>query len=209
MVSNGRVYPKYRRGGRFFGRRVNCEQVPLLPAWVLGRVLTDPRSIPYLLVWRSRSEGTVQEAVRVAVYSEPPGPYPLDWTGWVEVKRTDMTRTLIRTVSRSLPRNSATIRLALCPDCGSGRRALYAWEPGGEYTTSVVRSRWKCRACAGLRYASEGGALVFRPRGLLARCGPWPAHERPESWLPEILNSREQMARAGFRAGRQVTHLTG
>jgi hypothetical protein len=200
MVSGGKVYPRYRRGGRFFGRRVNCEQVPFLPAWILGRVLADPRAIPYLLVWRSRSDGSVQEAVRVAPYSEPPGPFPIEWTGWVEVKRTDMTRTLVRTISRALPRNSGNVRLALCPNCGSPCRALYAWEVDcwGHYKTSARTSAWKCRACAGLRYASEGGALVFRPRGLLARLGPWPAHERPESWLPEIYHSTEQMAEAGF-----------
>lgn len=201
MVS-GTVYPKYRRGGRFFGRRVNCEQVPLLPAWVLGRVLADPRAIPYLLVWRSRFDSTVQEAVRVAPYSEPPSPFPIEWAGWVEIKRTDLTRNLVRTVLRSLPRSRAKARLAICPSCQVPRRALYAWHPGGTYTTSAVRSGWKCRTCAGLRYASEGGALVFRGRSAVDRMiavtyGSLRA-ERPESWLPEIFTSREQMVDAKF-----------
>ena len=49
-----------RLGGRFFGRRVNCEQVPLLPAWAVALVLDDPRKIAYLLVWKSHHDGTVK-----------------------------------------------------------------------------------------------------------------------------------------------------
>jgi hypothetical protein len=75
----GKTYNQCRRSGRFFGRRVNCEHVPSLPAWIVSRVLDDPRKIPYLLVWRSRSDGTVREAVRVAPYSEPPGSFRCDW----------------------------------------------------------------------------------------------------------------------------------
>src|SRR5712664_2313029 len=33
----GRICPQYRRGGRFFGRRVNCEQVPMLTLPPLNR----------------------------------------------------------------------------------------------------------------------------------------------------------------------------
>lgn len=73
MVSRGKTYPRYRRGGRFFGRRVNCEHVPLLPAEAVDRILNDPRKIPYLLVWKSRSDGTVQEAVRIAPHNEIEG----------------------------------------------------------------------------------------------------------------------------------------
>lgn len=39
----GRVHPRYRCDGRFFGRRVNREHVPFLPAWAVGRVLNDRR----------------------------------------------------------------------------------------------------------------------------------------------------------------------
>jgi hypothetical protein len=192
--------PHDRSGGRFFGRRVNCEYVPLLPAHVVGRMLDDPRKIPYLLVWRSRSDGTVQEAVRVAPYTAPDGLGGLDWAGAVEIKRPDGTRNYIRTVARPLPRNGGRVRLLVCPYCQAPRWALYGWEPGGQYTNSSRRSQWQCRSCAGLRYASEGGALVGRSRNPLIRMldalGPsrWP---RPEPWLPEILTSRQQMAEAG------------
>src|ERR1039457_4443834 len=88
-----------RIAGRFFGRRVNCEYVPMLPAWLVRAVLGDPRKIPYLLVWRSERDGEPKEAVRLSRCSEP-GPW--DWTGWVEIKRTDGTHTLVRTVERGL-----------------------------------------------------------------------------------------------------------
>ncbi len=164
MVRGG-LYPQYRCGGRFYGRRVNCEHVPLLPAKIVGQMLDDPRQIPYLLIWRSRSDGTVQEAVRISAHIEPPVPFPPDWTGVVEVKRHDGTRYFIRTALRSLPRNGGRVRLWLCPYCQKPRRALYGWEPGGDYTSSARRCIWQCRSCAGLRYASEGDALVLHARG--------------------------------------------
>lgn len=195
MVSEG-IF-KRRNGGQFFGRRVNCEHVPLLPAWAVARMLDDPRKIPYLLVWNSREDGTVQEAVRVASYSEPPGPFPLDWTGWVEVKRIGGTHRLVRTVTRPLPRGGK-LRLLVCPNCSIPRRALYGWEPGGRYTTSAQRCPWRCRTCAGLRYASEGGALIFRARGSLGRMFGGFRAERPESWYPDIFTSPQEAAEAGL-----------
>lgn len=202
MVSYGKMYPRYRCRGRFYGRRVNCEQVPLLPAWIVGRVLDDPRKIPYLLAWRSHSDYTVQEAVRVSPYSEPPGQFPSCWTGWVEIKRPDKTRQLVRSVLRPVARNGAKERLLVCLCCQIPRRALYGWRPGGQYTTSAVTSQWECRTCLGLRYASEGGALVFRSRSRLIKMieaqFDSPRSPRPETWLPEVFNSREQMIAAGF-----------
>lgn len=80
MVGHARTYD-----GRFFGRRVNCEQVPRLPASIVARVLADPEEVPYLLVWKSPSNGTVQEAVRIVPFSEPPDrgglDLGIDWSG--------------------------------------------------------------------------------------------------------------------------------
>lgn len=130
-----RTYPRYRRAGRFFGRRVNCEHVPLLPAGAVVRMLDDPRRIPYLLVWRSRSDHTVQEAVRIAPHHKSPGLGGLDWSESVEIKRHDGTRNFIRTVLHQLPRNSGRVRLLVCPYCqvprpgvirlGAGRTVHY------------------------------------------------------------------------------------
>jgi hypothetical protein len=202
MVSRERTYPRYRCGGRFFGRRVNCEQVPLLPAWSVARMLDDPRKIPYLLVWKSRSDGTVQEAARIAPHKEIEGLGGLDWIGAVEIKRHDGTRNFIRTVLRPLPRNGGRVRLLICPYCQIPRRGLHGWEPGGRFTTSVVPSTWGCRRCNQLRYASEGGALIHRGRGAIARLfelydGPLRL-ERPDLWLPDVFTSPKEAANAGM-----------
>jgi hypothetical protein len=201
-VSGGVTNAKYRCGGRFYGRRVNCEQVPLLPAEAVAWMLNDPRKIPYLLVWKSRSDGTVQEAVRIAPHKEIEGLGGLDWMGAVEIKRHDGTRNFIRTALRPLPRNGGRVRLLICPYCQIPRRGLYGWEPGGRFTTSVVPSTWGCRRCNQLRYASEGQALVLRSRwaffrALEAAYGRGRSL-RPEPWIPYVFSSPRDAALAGF-----------
>jgi hypothetical protein len=179
-----------RYDGRFFGCRVNCELVPALPAWAVRRVLDDPREIPYLLVWNSRRDGTPQEAVRVACLERPTY---LPEADSVEVKRTDGTVVRLRLLSRDLPRGNGTYSLLACPWCCGLNRCLYGWEAGGEYTHSALRSSWQCRRCAGLRYASEGGALVLRGRGSWFRSLEMQfgrtKSDRPEPWYPELLAS--------------------
>ena len=203
MVRSGATFAKYRCGGRFLGRRVNCEHVPLLPAGTVARMLDDPREIPYLLVWRSTGSGAVQEAARIARHSETPCLGGLDWTDAVEIKRPDGTRNFIRTALRLLPQNGGRVRLLVCPYCNVPRRALYGWEPGGRFTSSTIRSTWGCRACNKLRYASEGGALVFRSRWALARLieeqfgGRSP---RPDLWLPRVFTSPDEAVGAGVGA---------
>jgi hypothetical protein len=192
------VEQRKRRGGRFCGRRVNCEGVPLLPAWAVAWMLDDPRKIPYLLVWKSEHDGEIKEDVRIARdISHVP---PFDLTGWIEIKRHDGTSSFVRPVLCPLPRNGGRVRLLTCPYCQTPRRALYGWRPGGQYTSSAVTCSWQCRSCAGLRYASEGGALVSRggPISRLLRM-PCPdmRHPRPEPWLPYVFTSPEEAAEAG------------
>ena len=79
MVSGGRSCIEYRDEGRFDGPRVDCEQVPLLPARAVAWVLDDSRKIPYLFVWKRAEDSSVREAVRVSAYSE--------LAGWAEIKR--------------------------------------------------------------------------------------------------------------------------
>lgn len=184
-----------RCDGRFYGRRVNCEHVPLLSASAVRRVLDDPRKIPYLLIWKDDSDGQIKEAVRLVAYSEPNG---LDWTGWIEVKRMDGTRTMIRTLEHSLLRTGGKTRLLVCPVCNEPRRALYGWEPGGRWTTSVRRSGWQCRSCAKLRYASEGGALLIRDRGIIRSLFGVGRSDRPQPWYPYVFSSPQEVAGAGF-----------
>jgi hypothetical protein len=187
------MYARTRCGGRFFGRRVNCEQVPLLPAWAVAQVLDDPQKIPHLLVWESRSDDTVWETVHVALHSE---------AGAVEIRRQNGTSNFIRTISRPLPRNGGSARLLICPYCQIPRRGLYGWELGGPNTTSVTRSNWRCRACNKLRYASEGGALLVRRRGTIGRMLEATLgrgrSDRPEPWYPYVFASPEEAAQAGF-----------
>jgi hypothetical protein len=186
-VSRERTYPKYRREGRFFGRRVNCERVPLLPAWAVAWVLDDPRKIPYLFVWKRPADSSVREVVRVSAYS--------GLAGWAEIKRPDGTRDLVRTLLQPLPRNGGKTRLLICPYCKTPCRGLYGWELGGPNTARAMRSNWGCRKCSLLRYASEGGALVHHERGAFGSfievlCGP-ARSDRPEPWLPYVFTTPE------------------
>jgi hypothetical protein len=182
MVSNGRSCNEYRDEGRFDGPRVDCEQVPFLPAWAVAWALDDPRKIPYLLVWRRPEDSSAREIVRVSVYSERPS-RGVNRTSCAETKRPDGTRDLLHTHSKPLPRNGGKARLLVCPRCQSPRRGPYGWELGGKYTAGVRRSPWGCRKCSLLRYASEGGSLLIRPR--------------PESWFPSVFTWPEGAAEAG------------
>src|SRR5260370_2558451 len=56
----------WRNGGRFYGYRINCEQVPMLGACTVRAILDDPRMIPYLVVWKSRKGNEVKQTVRLA-----------------------------------------------------------------------------------------------------------------------------------------------
>jgi hypothetical protein len=185
---------------RYLGPRANCESVPCLPAVVVAWVLDDPRQVPYLVLWQDRYSEAIIEAVRVSVYSGLDClDRDFDWTGWVEVKRTNGTRSsLVQTVKRALPRNGGVARLVVCPNCQRLRRALYAWEVDHCYTNSARVTRWRCRVCAGLRYASEGGALVLHPctefgRQIEAFEGV-SRSPRPEPWYLYVLADPRQAA---------------
>jgi hypothetical protein len=179
-----------RHGGRFFGRRVNCEQVPFLPAWAVAQVLDDPRESSYVLVWK-RASSAFEESARLS---------PDEVTGAVKIEREDGSVDVIRTLLRSLPRNGGSSRFLICHRCEIPRRGLYGWAPGGPFNTSVQRSPWGCRACNKLRYSSEGGALVERGRGTIARMFEdsfgRSRSARPEPWHPCVFTSPEGEERA-------------
>ena len=198
-MSNGRSCNEYRDEGRFDGPRVDCEQVPLLPAKAVAWVLDDPRKIPYLLIWKRPEDSTVREVVRVSACS--------DLAGWAEIKRPDGARDLIRTVLQPLPRNGGQARLLICPYCKIPRRGLYGWELGGQHTSSSTRSTWGCRRCNLLRYASEGGALLVRPRGTLGLMFGTVHSPRPESWFPYVFTSPKEAAEASEFAIEDVPEL--
>ena len=190
------LYARTGNEGRFFGRRVNCEQVPLLSARAVAQVFDDREETPYLLVWKD-SAGTVRECVYLTPHDcdVPIATNELRlWaerdveSGEVEITRHNGTTDIIRTLLRPLPRNGGSVRLLICPECLTPRRGLYGWErdDDGRFNTSVARSNWRCRACHKLRYASEGGALVLRSRMFgRSRCA------RPEPWLPDVFTTNQ------------------
>jgi len=178
-----------RRGGRFAGNlRVNCEKVPRLPAWAVRRVLDDPAQTPHVLIWRE-SEEEIAEAVRIEVNPECPWP---ELRGLeVIVSRLEDGRPaggdFLHGVFRPLPRGGAREFLLVCQECQKPRRHLYAWNVWGWRLQSSPR--WPCRRCAGLRYASEGGALLIRSRHWLVKAldGALGMNRepRPGPWDPE------------------------
>jgi len=149
---------------RFAGYRVNRESVPRLPAWPVRWVLDDPRGVPYLVIWRWLDQGEVREALRVSRALPP-------FEG-VELKRTDGTSQVVRIVWRPLPRHGGSALLLVCPGCGRPRRSLYGWSVCAQ---QLLRSAWQCRACAGLRYRSEGTppSSFARLLGGYPRSVPW------------------------------------
>jgi hypothetical protein len=177
--------------------RLNCENMPGIPAWLVRRCLDDPRSIPYLLVWKDeRHDGKIMEAVRLAHFIA----CGREGNDYVELKRTDGSTTVLRIVWRTLPRNGGRALFLLCPCCDTPRRHVYGWEwdSFSGWSNRVRSISWRCRSCARLRYSSEGGYLRGSGRGALAAIfrayGNLP---RPESWLPYVFTSPEEAAEAG------------
>jgi hypothetical protein len=190
---------KLKRGWhqQFVGVRVNCEMIPQLPVWVVRWVLDDPRRIPYLLMWTNPRTGDVQDAVRVMRTLDP----RFAGTDYVvEVKRPDGSLQILRAIWRGFSRNRARDLLLACPGCQKARRALYGSEAAGQ-SHCVRRCDWQCRTCAGLSYASEGGALEIRSGGSLGR---WLGQQfgshspRPDPWLPLVFTSPSQAAELGL-----------
>ena len=182
------------RRGRFIGfwARLNCEEMPAIPAWLVRSNLNDPRRIPYLLVWKDERDGEIKEAVRLACYMIAGA----ERTWAAELKRVDESTTVLRIVWRMLPRNGGRALFLLCPCCETPRRFVYGWEwdSFSGWSNRVRNVSWRCRSCARLRYSSEGGYLcqgvraerLFAGMGFPGKLPPLP---RPESWLPYVFTS--------------------
>lgn len=169
--------------------RLNCENIPVILAWLVRSNLNDPRRIPYLLVWKDERHGGIKEAVRLARYVDPHDSCATD--DHVELKRTDGSITVLRIVWRMLPRNGGRALLLVCSYCNTARRHVYGWEwdSFSGRSNRVRRISWRCRSCARLRYSSEGGYL--RPGVMFRAFGNLP---RPESWLPYVFLSLDAAA---------------
>lgn len=187
---------KQRRGWHqhFLGywARLNCENMPVIPAWLVRANLDDPRRIPYLLVWKGDRDDQIKEVVRLARYVDPHDAQAAQ--NHVELKREDGSTTILRFVWRMLPQNGGRALLLVCSYCGIARRHIYGWEwdSFSGWSNRVRRISWRCRSCCRLRYSSEGGYL--RPSYLgLGKLGPRLRSlgnlPRPESWLPFVFTS--------------------
>ena len=105
--------------------RLNCENMPVIPAWLVRSNLNDPRRIPYLLVWKEdRHDGKIMEAVRLAHFTA----CGREANDYVELKRTDESTTVLRIVWRTLPSNGGRALFLLCSSCETPRRHVYGWE---------------------------------------------------------------------------------
>jgi hypothetical protein len=190
-------YKRIRRGwnGRYLGFRINCEQVPMLPAWIVQRVWDDPRRIPYLLVWKGRRGGDVKEAVRVARFIAQTN---LPEADSVRVQRADGSTVPVYLAWRWQPHGGRSLLLR-CWQCQRPSRALYGYKVGndGRFYKAVMAD-WQCRRCAGLRYSSEGRALLFSG-GTLSRLFGEPvgpvSSPRPEPWLPFVFTDLDDAIR--------------
>ena len=178
-----------RSDGRFrgFWARLNCEDMPVIPAWIVRSNFSDPRRIQYLLVWKRESDGKIMEVVRLTCHAD-------GYSGYVQLKRPDASTTVLGIVWRALPRNGGRALFLFCPHCQLPRRFVYGWEwdSFSGWSNRVRSISWRCRSCARLRYSSEGGALVSvgGPISRLLRM-PCPDmhHPRPEPWLPYVFTS--------------------
>jgi hypothetical protein len=161
--------------------------------------LADPRRIPYLLVWKSERDGEIKEAVRLTRYVDPHDPNATN--NHVELRRTDGSVTVLRSVWQALPRNGGRALLLVCSYCNTPRRHVYGWEwdSASGWSNRVRSVCWQCRSCARLRYSSAGGYLRGSGRGALAAVfrafGNLP---RPKPWLPLVFTSPEEAAGTGL-----------
>jgi hypothetical protein len=175
-----------------FRARINCESVPVIPAWLIRTKLDDPRNTPYLLVWKRERDGEIRDVVRLGHYFDSHGNCV---NSLIELKRTDGSATDLRIIWRTLPRNGGRALFLVCNNCVKPRRFIY----GSEWSTSsgspriVRRTSWRCRECCQLRYTSEGGFL--RPSKVFRAFGNY---DRPELWLPYVFTSLQQAAEANF-----------
>ncbi len=113
-------------------------------------------------------------------------------------------RNWLLTIERPLPRNGGKARLVICTGCQYPRCALYPWrlDPSRRHAVFISRS-WQCRSCAKLRYASEGGALLHRPRTafgkMLAAVENFTRHDRPEPFYPYVFANPSDVKTRSFR----------
>jgi hypothetical protein len=183
-----------RRLGRFHGVRTNCEFVPCLPARVVAAYIADPREVPYLLVWNDRQSPIERMASEMPAWRPMQAarlgssrflPVETGDSHWVELRQLDGQCADLQFVHRPMPRGAGSALLLVCSWCGTPKRAVY-----GRAAFVPNAGHWVCRICAGLRYASEGSALIFRSRWAVAKSlSGLRLFPRPAVWNPIVFTS--------------------
>jgi hypothetical protein len=200
MVSKAQEDGKRRKNGRFDGYRVNCEMIPCLPARIVSKCLSDPRRVPYLLIWTGRRSGMPMEVARLAFFC-----YTSDLlsSGPAELKRADGSKVSIRLTQKAYK------PMLICNYCQKPRCALYGWEIN-KVVQNVRPAGWLCRVCAGLTYSSEGQALHIR-RLLpdLKQFSHLLRKSRPDPWEPLVFASPWAAADAGLCRSNQSDNSLG
>jgi hypothetical protein len=92
--------------GRFYGFRMNCESVPILPAGAVRWVWDDPRRIPYLMLWLGERDGLVKDAIRVSREVDL-------GDEWIDLKRPDGSGIGVYPAWQDLPRHCGILLHAL------------------------------------------------------------------------------------------------
>src|SRR5262245_12385896 len=130
---------KQRSEGRFFGCRLNCEEIPALPVSIVRQVLEDYGDEPHLLIWRNSWDGQVEE---VATINRGLVPRCFSEAEAVEVRRPNCITDLY-VFRRPLPRNGGNDAFLECPVCNNLSRALYGWASAAGTTRTVYGSEWR------------------------------------------------------------------
>jgi hypothetical protein len=175
--------PKRDRLGRFEPKRpdterFNVEDLPRLPTRAALLVLRDPWRRPHLALWESRWGPDSEPAYMLRI--ELAGRDLVRLTG-----RLDDPGIHARVVARRGPGNLVN-SLWQCPRCQRAGRFLYFHGRMGP----------RCRACAGLRFASEGRYMTVCSRAL-TQWFEGPVVER-DPWNPVAIVPHPRLALAHF-----------
>ena len=158
------------------------EAVPRLPTFPAHRTLTDRRRRPHFVFWTGR-DGSLQYPFRITP----------DAGGSAVILNTVQGHVCTVTVMRrAVAKSAGTTLLYRCPGCSSPRRYLYGLTLVG--ARLVYGLRWRCQACAGLRWGSQGHDLnhfhLYVLDGFAAEYGstryrePLPGHP----WDPQAVS---------------------
>lgn len=139
--------------------------------------MADPRRRPYFVFW-TNDDGLLALALRMERADQ--GDAVAITTPEGETLRVAILRQL-------LPRGAGSALLYRCPGCGRPRRHLYPWSLVGRRIVRYLG--WRCQACAGLRWASQGSYRGRFDRALSAALGGGRRDPLPrQPWDPRAVS---------------------